>query len=505
MRMTRTIELQDVGPLHHLLIPLPDEGGLVVLRGLNGTGKTHALAAVSALVGSAKKPPSRDGSLGAQITGLGVRLTVGRRSSTSGELEVAALDGEDPSLLVDPGLKSADAADAERVRALLRLSRSSVDASAFAHLVGGDERLRELCRASSLEPRGDIPAMAAAIKRDLEGTARKYEQAAENLRAKAAGVTATLEELGGGDAEPPFEHATVEDALAAHNAAIRAHAALEATQSERRKRRAAGQQAEAALEHLGDDGNQASITAAQEALRAAEQTAQEAFAAVEAKRHELERAKQALADAKATFEQAQDREAVAGNAVKRQQRQAEQRAALERAIDVARDAGDVSIDELNAAVDKVERAREQTERWAMRQRTEGVRQDIARLEKEANEIACQGADLREAAAGTERVLLEAVRAVCGDDMELTEGRLYVRSDRGRELFGDLSMGERWRRSLDIAVKAVGRSGLLVVRQEAFESLDPPNREAVAQYARELKVVVLTAEASDGEIRAEQQQ
>lgn len=150
MTATRTIELRDVGPLQHLSIPLPTEGGLVVLRGLNGTGKTHALDAVSALVGAHRKPASRDGSLGAVVEGLGVRLTVGRRSSMSGELEVAALDGEDPSLLVDPGIKGADAADAERVRALLRLSRSSVDAGAFAHLVGGDERLRELCRASSL-------------------------------------------------------------------------------------------------------------------------------------------------------------------------------------------------------------------------------------------------------------------------------------------------------------------------------------------------------------------
>lgn len=498
----RTIELRDVGPLQHLSIPLPPDGGLVVLRGLNGTGKTHALEAVSALVGAHRRPVSRDGTLGAIVEGLGVRLTVGRRSSTSGELEVAALDGEDPSLLVDPGIKSDAAADAERVRALLRLSGSTVDAAAFSHLVGGDDRLRELCRASSLEARGDVPAMAAAIKRDLEAAARKYEGAAENLRAKAAGVRATLDELAGDETQP--KHASAEDAIAAQNAAIRAHAALEGTQTERRKLRAAAKEAEAALEALGNAGTA-------EALEAAAGDVEQGDSAIEAARDEVarkqaavEEAKAALAIAKNELETRQDFVAGRREALARQKRQAEQRAALERAIAAAGDAVDVGADELAAAAAAVHEARQQTELWAMRQRTASVREDAERLDKEANQVAIEGVHLREAAAGTERVLLEAVRAVCGDDMELHEGRLYVRTDRGRELFAELSQGERWRRSLDIAVKALNPDGILVVRQEAFESLDPPNRAEVAQYARERKVVILTAEASDGEIRAEQQ-
>lgn len=503
MTVERTIELRDVGPLQHLSIPLPPGGGLVVLRGLNGSGKTHALEAVSALVGAHRKPTSRDGTLGALVEGLGVRLTVGRRTTMSGELEVAALDGEDPSLLVDPGLKSDAAADAERVRALLRLARSSVDASAFSHLVGGDERLREICRASSLEPRGDVPAMAAAIKRDIEGTARKYEQAADNLRAKAQGVRATLEELG--EDETQLAHATAEDAIAAQDAAIRAHAALEATQTERRKRRLAGEQSKAALDALGNDGSESAIAAAEAHRTALEQEVQTRDADVVTAQQVLEQAKGALAAARNAFEQAQDRAASAASAAKRQQKYAEQRAALERAIATSADAGDVSADELAAAATGIELARKQTELWAIRHKTEGVRADIKRLEKEANDVALEGANLREAAAGTERVVLEAVRAVCGDDMELHEGRIFVHTERGRELFAELSQGERWRRALDIAVKAVGRDGLLVVRQEAFESLDPPNRTQVAEYARELGVVILTAEASDGDIRAEQQQ
>jgi hypothetical protein len=37
---------------------------------------------------------------------------------------------------------------------------------------------------------------------------------------------------------------------------------------------------------------------------------------------------------------------------------------------------------------------------------------------------------------------------------------------------------------------------------AFESLDPTNREAIAEHARRRRVNILTAEAADGELRAE---
>ena len=179
----REIEIMDIGPVERLTIPIPEEGGVVCLVGSNGSGKSLACQAVQALLGNGK-PVSRDGSLGATVQGLGARLTVGRRASRSGELEIAHLEGQDPSLLVDPGLKDPAAADAQRIRTLLTLARAEVDPLEFAALVGGENQLRELCRESSLAER-DIPAMAAAIKRDLEAAARKYESESKNLGARA--------------------------------------------------------------------------------------------------------------------------------------------------------------------------------------------------------------------------------------------------------------------------------------------------------------------------------
>ncbi len=494
--MTRIIAVNDVGPVHHLEIPVPDGGGVVVLRGLNGTGKSHALDAVSALVAGGKKPPSRDGSLGAQIEGLGVRLTVGRRASASGELEVRALDGLDPSLLVDPGIKDASAADAARVRALLRLSRASIDASAFAHLVGGDERLRELCRPASLQcDGGDVPAIAAAIKRDLEQAARKNEQAAENLRAKAAGVRATLKELGGG--EIATAHESAEEARTAHTKAVREHAALESGREQAARLARAAAEARAALEQLGDDGTERAIANAEAACT----MAADACVAADNVVAELEKR---LGEARADAAIARRDAEAARKTATAQRKASEQRASLQRTIDATQGATEVSDEQIEQAAEAIASASVELERWAIRERTAAVLADARRLEQESDGEARAGASLREAARGTEEIVLKAVHDIVGDGIKLQDGRLYVATDRGLELYCELSHGERWKLALHVATKAVGDGGLLVVRQEAWESLDPPNRQEVAALARAQGVALLTAEAADGELRAEVQ-
>jgi hypothetical protein len=162
---------------------------------------------------------------------------------------------------------------------------------------------------------------------------------------------------------------------------------------------------------------------------------------------------------------------------------------------------DAGLAELAAAV---QTAATEVEAWAVRDKAKGLLDQVEALRLEGTNASSAAVILRAAAAGTEGVVLKALADVCGEDLELHNGRLYVtNSERGeRELFADLSHGERWRRALDIAVAAVGSKGLLVCRQEAYESLDPHNRRELADYARKLGVVILTAEAAEGELRAE---
>jgi hypothetical protein len=483
----KTIEIRDVGPVHQLTIPIPAGGGLVICRGLNGVGKSKVLEAVSALVGSGDvRPVSRDGSLGAYVEGLGARLTVGRRTAVSGEIEVAHLEGEDPSLLVDPGLKDQDAADAARIRALLRLARAKVDVGAFAALVGGPERLVEICRPASLESRSDVPAMASSIKRDFEAAARKAEQTSENVLAKARGIRATLEAIDPNHGSLMI-HQNAQAARAAHTEAVRMHATAKTTNESAAQLRDAANEAAEALKALDESGTQESVSAAALEVGALNGRLQDNAAAVRQLEQEAERlhAQRVAADLES----------------KKQERDAKQRQALQRAIAAAVPVAgpDQPLEPLEAAI---ESAQAEAEAWGVHERTERVRAEISELEQQGATAAIAAHQLRDAARGTERIVLDAVRAVSGDDVELHDGRLYVNTDRGRELFSDLSQGERWRKALDIAVKAVGASGLLVIRQEAYESMDPVNRREVADYARKLGVVILTAECSVGGIRAE---
>ncbi|RMF87703.1 MAG: hypothetical protein D6741_20230 [Planctomycetota bacterium] len=78
--MIRQIQIENVGPIERLAIPLPD-AGVVVLRGRNGSGKSHALAAVDSLVGGRGKVPCRDGAKKGIVEGVGAKITIGRARS----------------------------------------------------------------------------------------------------------------------------------------------------------------------------------------------------------------------------------------------------------------------------------------------------------------------------------------------------------------------------------------------------------------------------------------
>jgi hypothetical protein len=495
MSSARTINLQDVGPIERLPITFPEGGGIVVLRGANGSGKSLALKSVQALVEGGGKVPSRDGSIGAQVTGLGVRLTLGRRATVSGELEVPHLEGEDPSLLVDPGIKTEAAADGARIKALLRLSRAKVDAGKFAELVGGDAELRELCSDATLTMVTDVPAMAAAIKRDFEGAARKEEARAENLATKAAGIRAMLTEMGGPVA---LRHGSAEEARAAHTAAVREHAAAEATRDQARKLREAGDQASATLDRMGNDGTAA-------ALADAAMADENALASVDAARARVTAAQQELAAAKSALAEADAAQLRTVRDHGHQQRFARQRVSLQSAIDAAAGAKVITNTDIDALAAQVNVTAVEVEAWAVRDKTAAARASVEALDRESHEASEKARVLRAAAHGTERVVLEAVSAVCPEGMEIKDGRLYMRTDRGLELFSELSHGERWRIAIETstkAVKASGDAGLLVIGQEGFASLQPAIRKEIAEHARRLNVVIVTAECDDGVLRSE---
>jgi len=124
------------------------------------------------------------------------------------------------------------------------------------------------------------------------------------------------------------------------------------------------------------------------------------------------------------------------------------------------------------------------------------------LMAQANEAERQESLLRHAAWGTDEVLTGLVSRVT-KRLRVENGRLVTDTDRGAEPFGELSPGERWRIALEIAAEQVGKGGLVTVPQEAWEALDPLNRAEIAEIARSVGVVIITAEADEhNQIEAE---
>ncbi|MBK8191523.1 MAG: hypothetical protein IPK79_13880 [Vampirovibrionales bacterium] len=124
------------------------------------------------------------------------------------------------------------------------------------------------------------------------------------------------------------------------------------------------------------------------------------------------------------------------------------------------------------------------------------------LKLSAQEYAEEAKELREKAKQTDEVLSEIVAEIPACPLRVVDGRLVTDTKRGATFYSDLSAGERWRIALDIAIQAVGTGGLLVIPQEAWEGLDPQNRDAIAKQAKAARVVILTAECSDSELSAE---
>ena len=488
MSAIQEIKLSNIGPVSHTSIPIPEPGGLVVLRARNGAGKTKTLEAVETALTGRGKVEVRDGELRGEVDAFGVKLTVGRSTRRSGELVVESLDGRlSISDLIDPGIKSPDAADARRIKALVQLANVLPSAELFYSLVGGREQFEALVGAGALAS-DDLVTMAERIKRDLEAKARGEESQAEHAEGRARG---SREAAAGVNVKAESDSAALQADL---EAAIRDEAALKAQADASSKAAHTAKRAKDQLEDAEAGYEGPTIENAQHEEAFQKQAVEEAEQAVRA-------AEEALRVARANFEQSRNLYAAAITARKT----AEQHEAMVRqwreqiaaSIPVA-----PTAEQLATAAHRVTNARQAVEQGALVRKAQ---QHLADADKHASAATAhrkQAERLRTAAHGIDEVLSEVI-AKSGTALRVEHGRLVLTTKRGSTYYHDLSDGERSIIALDIGVKAVGRHGVITLSQSIYESLDPANRKRLASYALEHGVVVLTAEASDdNEIRAE---
>src|SRR5262245_27995559 len=132
MQTLESIRIENVGPISHAELPYLREGGVVVLAGPQGCGKSITLNALECAATGKGRVPVKDGELQGKVEAFGVRRTIGKSTRRSGEPEVVSLEGKlSAADLVDPGISSPDAADAKRIKALIQLANVKPSADLF--------------------------------------------------------------------------------------------------------------------------------------------------------------------------------------------------------------------------------------------------------------------------------------------------------------------------------------------------------------------------------------
>lgn len=499
----REITIRDVGPIHSLTIPIPEEGGVVEISGPNGAGKTRAQEAVSALISGQGTVAIRDGASSASVEGPGVRMTVGRKTARAGEFELRSLEGPDPSILVDPGIKDRAAAHGERIRALCRLAHAQLDRGAFAALVGGPEEFARIVKPESMD-KGDVPSVAAAVKRDLEAAARVAEGEASNLQIEAKGIASAAQDIA--ETEPLDERALQQEL---ENASAQL-GELRGRQSQADELRKSAERARQTLETFGDKGTKEAGQAAESALlmaktntAAASDHAFDVAARVAAAREALHAAEKDLQDAHGREREAKAAEQAAAAAVDQAFQDFTRRKQLAQAVKAADAAADVDPEQVAALEERQALARTTLQRAEVVRRALEQRARAKGKADQAGAALSRALHLRDAARGCEQIVTDALSKVCPAGMRVEGGFLVVDTDRGAEPFDELSHGERWRWALDIASRTIQAPGLLVCRQEGWEALQPRVKLEVAAMARKLGIVIVAARASDGPLEAKE--
>lgn len=483
----KTIELENVGPIERLSIPIPEGGGLVILKGRNGKGKSHGLAAVGSLYSKEQRKNLRnsDGTPSGLVQGLGVTIRLGRSNTIKGELVCESLDGSvDPSVLVDPGLKDPVAADTKRLATLVRLAGISVDVETWRSAIGA-----EIAEAVGLDSLYDSDPVLAAdrLRRKLHELALARERKADKKSQEAAAIQLTIADVNIVDEESNsfVLQKAVEEATEALAAAKQQRAdALVAREKQQEARRLL-EENEAKAVDLAEVSSR--VSTLQEKLTDRTAEYRDLTARLEIIRTEMEKLESQIAAA-------QDLRAVA---VKQQEQLAKWRALVE-----SEATPPISEEEL-AALDAAKQAAiAAMKRGEVVQRAIMQTAQAGELNREAKVIANAAKQLRELAVSSDSVLENALKDQGFDSIRVYQGRLCVESDRGLEPFAELSHGERWRLALDLAAQGLAKGSVLPVCQEAYESLDPENRQFVRMLAKERGIVLVSAEATDGDLRAE---
>lgn len=483
----------DIGPIKKLKLETPEGGGIVVVRGRNGSGKSVLLEAAQNLLAGKGGAPVRDGARTGELEAFGAIMKIGGRTSHLGELEVVSIEGRlKPADIVDPGLADPEAADRKRIQALVQVAATELDLAPFHKLLGGQESFEKLCPGAVDKANGDILALAGAVKRCLDAEARKNESAAQEQARHAA---ALKESIGTIDVKAECDADVLQARL---QEMMTEQAKLEGLANAAVQGKVDAEQAREKIAEAEAKRTALSVTEARARMKNAEQRVKDNARAVETAEKAVESAKAKLATVKEALGKEEGGCKLA---------QSEYAAALERddlidgwkrSLEAAESLTAPEASEVESARQAVKDATQAMANGQLVRQAKANEQKRQRHVADAKEHAGLAEKYRNMAGGIDGVL-SGIVGTLGTDLRIEKGRLVCATKRGEStLFAELSHGERWKRVIDLVVDVGGENSVIVLPQDAFEGLDGQARQAIAQHARDRKCTVLTAECSDDE-------
>lgn len=472
--MATKITAENMRPLKEVLeVYLPAEGGVLVARGKNGEGKSTFLRAVQALQGDKKAQSSlatNDGGTGRVSMG-NCTITLGKVNRRTGKAEIESI-GSDVDLagIVDPGIVDPIAADKRRIQAIFAIAGTEGPTGKdLQALIGNILFLPEF--------RWDRPLLDVAYDLRIlcQEKARAAEKRADEIAGEVNALVPNLEDL-----KKPYKVPTPDELAAAITKSMNAHEALIKIKEKKR---------------LGDE-QAAKIAEAKATLAGMDKAGVSLFQLQEEINEVADQIKFTMSEVQKLLDQKRTLEERLNALHARKERQDSEDKLMSQLNSVIDSALELVTDADVAAVEKelqnVAAAKEELKATLAK----ATAMEKAKLLIDSGKQLEQTADiLRKASTAT---IDEAMGRLVGKVFKaakFTDGRLAVKTAKGVIPFSDLSDGERWTMTMDLAIEHVPNASLLIIPQIAWEGIDGDNRLEIARAAVKRRVLLMSAEAT----------
>lgn len=475
------LSVENIGPIERKTVEF--RFGVNVIQGRNGAGKSTLLrCAESYATGKPMDLSVRDGESVGRVAGPGAELTVRRRCVATGEAEVVLVGGQNNASLVVTGghFKDAEVRDMTRIRACLNLFGVLTDPSAFAALVGGPEHYDALA-SKSTKCATDMVEAADRFRRDLQAKARELEAEAERAQQKALALRDSCRDVN--TSRPDDKEALAKAVQVAMQAAAKAEADLAAYQRAVAQRKTAEAQLVELQANVPDLAQHTAALAGYDAdIRDCDQR--------------IAQLEEQLAMVREERRNALVSKETATKALQAAQKHADAVSSVQRLVEAEMPPA-VTQEDVDRCKAEVHVASEHQEYGVIVRRAKAQLAEADHYGKQSAMLATEAERLRNAAKGVDDVLTESLGS-CGLPLSWAAGRLTISTDRGpRTLFDELGEGERWV-VVALAQAEYQPESFVVIPQECWEAMDPPNRKLVDEAAIARRIVVITGLATEAD-------